>query len=115
MGLLVYQFNANQIKTKQNLLTVLELKLSEHRLVIVKNFNEEIITLSKDLSLSSQSRLLSFRPFLDQRGALRVGGRIKHADVPFGAKHQLILAKDAHISFLLVKHEHLIYSGLGTE
>ena len=112
----------NSTRTKQkpnkNYLTVSELKQSEHRLVImsqIEDFNEEIVTLSKGLSLSSQSRLLSLRPFLDQKGALRVGGRIKHADVPFGAKHQLILAKDAHISLLLVRHEHLIYSGLGPE
>ena len=112
----------NLTRTKQKLnktcLTLQELKHAEHRLVIIsqlEDFNEEIITLSKGLSSSSQSRLLSLRPLLDEKGALRVGGRIKHAEVRFGAKHQLTLAKHAHISLLLVKHEQLIYSRLGAE
>ena len=80
-------------KPNKNYLTVSESKLSEHCLVVmsqIEDFNEEIIVLSKGVSSSSQSRLLSLRPFLDQRRALRVGGsqagRTKHAYVPFGAK-----------------------------
>ena len=80
LALVLLFINSTRTKRKpnKNYLTASELKQSKHCLVImsqIEDFNEEIITLSTGLSLSSQSRLLALRPFLDQRGALRVGGQ----------------------------------------
>ena len=43
---------------------------------------------------------------MDQDGVLRVGGRIKHADLSFHEKHPLILPKKGHITELVIRHHH---------
>ncbi|KMQ89550.1 hypothetical protein RF55_10814 [Lasius niger] len=48
----------------------------------------------------------SLRPFMDAEGLLRVGGRFQHALLPFSEKYPLILAKDNHLSLLLVRETH---------
>ena len=45
-------------------------------------------------------------PFKDQDGILHVGGRIRHADLPFQEKHPLILPKRGHITDLVIRHHH---------
>ena len=45
-------------------------------------------------------------PFKDQDGILRVGGRIRHADLPFQEKHPLILPKRGHVTDLVIRHHH---------
>lgn len=46
-------------------------------------------------------------PFKDQDGILRVGGRIRHADLPFQEKHPLILPKRGHVTDLVIRHHHV--------
>ncbi|XP_045032619.1 uncharacterized protein LOC116928696 [Daphnia magna] len=78
-------------------LTVLEMPTS---LVIgVKRakplaFKEEIYALRKNLELPLTSKLRPFKPFLDDVGQLRVGGRIHHAPVDYSAKHPILLPGD---------------------
>lgn len=45
-------------------------------------------------------------PFIDENGILRIGGRIRHADLPFYEKHPLILPKKGHITELVIRHHH---------
>lgn len=45
-------------------------------------------------------------PFIDENGILRVGGRIRYADLPFHEKHPLILPKKGHITELVIRHHH---------
>jgi len=52
---------------------------------------------------SSQYRL---DPFLDGHGILRLGGRIKSADVPYDLNHPVILPKKSHITELIIRHYH---------
>ena len=44
--------------------------------------------------------------FLDKGGTLRVGGRLKHADLPEAAKHPVILSKKGHVTDLIISHYH---------
>jgi len=46
------------------------------------------------------SPLRKLDPFMNQDGTLRVGGRIKLADVPYHEKHPLILPKKGHATEL---------------
>lgn len=39
-------------------------------------------------------------------GALRVGGRLSNAAMPEESKHPVIIAKDLHISDLIIRHIH---------
>lgn len=56
--------------------------------------------------MKKMSPIRRLDPFMDQDGVLRVGGRIKHADLSFHEKHPLILPKKGHITELVVRHHH---------
>ena len=46
-------------------------------------------------------------PFKDQDGIIRVGGRIRHADVPYDEKHPVILPKKGHVTELVIRHHRM--------
>ena len=50
------------------------------------------------------SRLYHLDPFLDAYGILRVGGRLRRAEMEYGEKHPVVLPKNA--SQLVAKHYH---------
>ncbi|CAK1595185.1 unnamed protein product [Parnassius mnemosyne] len=45
--------------------------------------------------------------FLDNAGMLRVGGCLKNSQLPYGARHPLLLPKDGALVRLLVAHHHV--------
>ena len=47
------------------------------------------------------------RPFLDDVGLIRVGGRLEHSLLPFSAKHQILLPRAHHFVKIYVRHIHL--------
>ena len=53
------------------------------------------------------SQLYHLDPFLDDYGILRVGGRLRRAEMEYGEKHPIILPKNHHVSQLVAKHHHL--------
>ena len=55
--------------------------------------------------VSKDSKLLSLHPLLIDN-IIRVGGRNKHANVPFKQKHQMIIHKNHPLSKLVIKHTH---------
>ena len=57
-------------------------------------------------TLKKTSSLYKLDPFVDKNGLLRIGGRIRRADVPFEVKHPLILHKKSHTSDLIVRYFH---------
>ena len=57
-------------------------------------------------TLKKTSSLYKLHPFLDKNGLLRIGGRIRRAEVPLEVKHPLILPKKSHISDLIVRYFH---------
>ena len=78
----------------------------------VRAFSEEMTTLKgnegrenqRDLKLSS--KIAKLNPFLDDDGILRVGGRLKNADLPYGVKYPMILPRSSHVSSLIIRHFH---------
>ncbi|XP_059226223.1 uncharacterized protein LOC131998099 isoform X3 [Stomoxys calcitrans] len=86
-----------------------ELKSSRLRLVKICqriSFKDDITCLQNKLPLACNSRVLKLQPFLDDEGVLRVGGRIKHADLSFGKKHPILLTKTDPISYLIFAEAH---------
>ena len=49
----------------------------------------------------------SLSPFIDDQGALRVGGRLRKTSLPTDAKHQFILPRAHPVTTLLINHEHV--------
>ena len=52
------------------------------------------------------SRLYHLDLFLDAYGILRVGGRLRRAEMEYGEKHPVVLPKNHHASQLVAKHYH---------
>ncbi|XP_029176361.1 uncharacterized protein LOC114944557 [Nylanderia fulva] len=78
-----------------------------------QDFAEEIKVLSRGSQLARRSPLLSLRPFQGQDGLIRVGGRLAHAPLAFAEKPPIVLAKENHLSLLLVRdaHERTLHGG----
>lgn len=51
--------------------------------------------------------------FLDECGVIRVGGRLRHSDLPYETCHPILLPKDGFFVRLLVTHFHLKNSHAG--
>ncbi|XP_011169928.2 uncharacterized protein LOC105202933 [Solenopsis invicta] len=91
-------------------------KLTIVKLVQAEEFKEDIRRLKTDNKLQRSSRLISLLPFLDDKGILRVGGRLRHATIPEEAKHPAILPSRHHVTRLLIVHYHekLFHAGVQT-
>ncbi|XP_072021513.1 uncharacterized protein [Amphiura filiformis] len=57
-------------------------------------------------SIKKTSSLYRLDPFVDSDGLLRVGGRIRRAELAPELKHPVILPKGNHITTLLIRHYH---------
>ncbi|XP_039550287.1 uncharacterized protein LOC120495005 [Pimephales promelas] len=69
-------------------------------------FNDEIAVLKGGTSgVKKSSHIYKLDPMFEN-GLLRVGGRLSKAAMPEGMKHPVILAKDQHISTLILRHIH---------
>lgn len=82
-------------------------------------FSQEIKELSKQgkfNSISRNSRILALNPFLDETGILRVGGRLKNAELSYDQRFPIILPSDNPFSTLLIREKHYQYlhAGLNT-
>jgi len=64
---------------------------------------EERIARKKSLKQSSPR---SIDPFFGEDGILRVGGRLRRAEINYGEKHPAILPRNHHVSSLVVRHYH---------
>lgn len=70
-------------------------------------FGDEIAILSKEKVLPTSNKLISLSPFLDNRGILRVGGRIRNSSLAYNAKHQILLPPKHAITKLIIRFMHL--------
>lgn len=79
-----------------------------------QSFKEEIDALLNDRLLSKPFRKLS--PFLDERGVLRVGGRLSHSDLPYPSKYPALLPRSHRFTELLITqfHNRYLHPGLQT-
>lgn len=77
------------------------------KIVQEETFPEDLACLWNNKICSTRLQRLS--PFLDQDGLLRVGGRLRNADLPQDVSHPFILPKkhsvvDLYIDFFHIKH-----------
>lgn len=97
---------------KQGPITVDELENATTiliRMAQMHAFPNEITQLSASKHISTKSKLLSLNPFIDKDGLLRVGGRIRNANISFNQKHPIILPKGHPLTNLIINHEHLLH------
>lgn len=55
----------------------------------------------------------SLNLFIDNEGCIRVGGRLKHANIPYGQKHSWLLPRKHPLTALIIQdyHERLLHPG----
>lgn len=83
------------------------------RVVQAENFEEEIRTLRAGRA-RLKGGLVRLNPYLDEHALLRVGGRLRNAtDLPYSARHPLILPKKGALVELLVRDRHIKNSHAG--
>ncbi|CAH2017105.1 unnamed protein product [Acanthoscelides obtectus] len=78
-----------------------------------QSFRDDYFTLKRDKPLPKSSKLLSLNPFIDDKGVIRVGGRIQNSNSCFAFKHPAVLSGKHQLSKLLCENEHkrLLHAG----
>ncbi|XP_075162693.1 uncharacterized protein LOC142235322 [Haematobia irritans] len=104
-----------EIKNNQPL-RVEELKDAETQILVFYQNMEfrEIIKNSKSNIPINSKTLRKLSPFVDDRGLLRVGGRLTNANLPYDSQHQIILHKNMPITRKIMRDCHLknIHAGV---
>ena len=67
----------------------------------------------RNQGLRKTNSLYKLDPSMDQDGFIRVGGRIRRANVPDDVKHPVIIQRKGHLTELLIKHDHLKVNHMG--
>lgn len=96
------------VTSRSGILTLedqLEAEIAIIRYCQQQRFKEEISVLLSKAAVSRRSSIYRLDPMVEE-GLLRVGGRLNRGAMPEEIKHPLILAKDQHISMLILKHVH---------
>ena len=57
--------------------------------------------------MSKGSNILDLVPFIDNAGLLRVGGRLKHADLYENKQHPILLPPKHPVTCLIIRAEYL--------
>ena len=60
----------------------------------------------RNTAMTTTSCLYRLDPFLDEDGVLRVGGRIRRANLPDNVKHPCIIPRSSHVTNLIIDHYH---------
>lgn len=78
------------------------------------NFKTEIESLQRNEVIPNNSTLKHLNPVLDEENLLRVGGRLKNSELPYEAKHPLLLAHHSKLTEMIIIHEHERHGHAGT-
>ncbi|XP_078040736.1 uncharacterized protein LOC144471982 [Augochlora pura] len=98
-------------------LSVEELQRAKEKIISLtqqQSFAQELHDLKTGSQLNSKSKLLPLSPFIDERGILRVGGRLQNSNLPFKQMHPILLPKSNHITEFIIRESHVqnYHSGL---
>lgn len=114
--LLRFIHNVQHPEKRHNSLTAQELRdatLRLFKLIQAESFAEDLILLKKNRTCSLRLQRLS--PFLSDDGLIRVGGRLRKANLPLASKHTVILPKKHHVVSLLINYYHLTHLHAGPQ
>ncbi|KAL7291717.1 hypothetical protein TKK_0014506 [Trichogramma kaykai] len=81
-------------------------RIAVTRAVQALHFPEDVKKLQKDDQNLRTSKLLPLRPYLDEHGQIRVGGRLNKAHLSYDEQHPIIVPKASHLANLLIYHAH---------
>ena len=93
---------------------VQESAFPEERELLIKAHKTKEETSNRNLHLKRKSHLYRLDPYIDEDGIMRVGGRIKRANLPQNLLHPIIMPRSSHITTLVIRHFHLKTFHTGT-
>ncbi|GFY32203.1 integrase catalytic domain-containing protein [Trichonephila clavipes] len=102
----------NPTNKKTGPLTSDEMKEAEIYLmkqVQLSSFYKEIRAMQNGVGICNKSKILNLSPFLDDKGIIRVGGRLKHSRLPYSSKHPILLPAKSKLTIIIVKYYHEKY------
>lgn len=112
-----FAFNLKAPSKRSGALTVDELRYSTSFIVKAlqhDTFKQTILELQTGKTVTNKA-LLSLSVFLDDYQLLRVGGRLKNANIQFEQKHPLLLPSKNHVTHLILEHEHIRLGHAGAQ
>ena len=104
----------NCIKLKLTASLLQESRSAIFELVQLENYASELKYLQVSNVVPNQSKLFQLNPILDQ-SVIKVGGRLKRANIPNQSKHQIILPAKHHVTslkFNMTMTHHIIQEGI---
>lgn len=106
----------NKTQRKTGSLQVSE--LDNALMVLIKQvqseaFANELTILRKNKFLPNKNKFSSLTPFIDDKGVIRVGGRLKNTYLAYSTKHPILLPSNHHFTKLIFeyKHRQLLHPG----
>ena len=101
-----------------NILTVEDIRLAE--VIVLQNYQKaEVKKAYKNLNgKGDQSKKIEenigwLNPYLDEKGLIKIGGRLTHSGLEESVKHPILLPKKGHVTNLIIRwcHEKTVHSG----
>jgi len=77
------------------------------------HFSTEIEMLKQKKELFGKCKILSLNPFVDSEGLLRVGGRLRNANIPQDQKTPFLIPRHSKLTDLLIRRYHLDHNHAG--
>ncbi|KAE8287221.1 hypothetical protein D5F01_LYC15190 [Larimichthys crocea] len=111
-----FTHNLRSSEKKKGELTAKELAEAERHWILEaqnQGFQREKGELKTGKDIHRGSRIRDMKPFLDEHGLIRLGGRLQHSDMSFSERHPYILPSDHTLSEMLIKrcHDQVMHSG----
>lgn len=103
--------NGSRVRNKDQIRPLSFEELEQSRWALIKmiqrnEFKTELHSIRNNMRVNKNSSLVSLNPYIDASDVLRVGGRLRHADVSFDSKHPILLPGKHAFTRLLIIHEH---------
>lgn len=97
--------------TDQKMKYLTATELNNARLIIIKNiqhkeFSEEIHDLLQNKCVNKKSKINNLYPMLDENNILRVGGRLKNANMDTEMRHPSIIPNHTRLADLIIDQAH---------
>lgn len=73
-----------------------------------KCYNMELTALKKGNAIPEKSKLIALNPILDDKGLMRVGGRLDKSAMEYEMKHPAIIPKGSRLAWLLMDFAHRV-------
>jgi hypothetical protein len=80
-----------------------------------RSFAEEYYQLSTGGGIEKNSTIRNLSPFLDENGVIRVGGRIRNANLAYNQKHPVLIPKNHNVTEAIIRHFHVKNLHSGTQ